>query len=335
MILTLVGLSRGMVEDTASRSRNVGFDVTIRPPGTSAIGMSSAPMSENMVGFVRKLPHVTMATGIMVHPIGGLETITGIDYEEFKRMSGGYRFVEGGPFQGDDDILIDDYYAQQKNLHVGDKVNLANHPWVVRGIVESGKLARTVVPIKVLQSLTSSTGRISFIYVKVDQASNLNSVVADLKGKLKDYPIYTMDEFLSLFSVSKIPGLNAFITVIIALSVAFGFLIVFLAMYTAVLERTREIGILKALGATPGFVLNVLIRETVLLAVIGTLIGILFTYGTRAIIMTRYPATLKQIIVPDWWPIALLTALLGAVFGAFYPGFKAAKQDTVEALSYE
>jgi putative ABC transport system permease protein len=104
-------------------------------------------------------------------------------------------------------------------------------------------------------------------------------------------------------------------------------------MYTAVLERTREIGVLKAIGASPGFILNVLLRETTLLAVLGSIIGILFTYGTRWVIATFTP--LIQAIVPDWWPIAAGIALVGALLGAAYPGLKAARQDAIEALSYE
>jgi putative ABC transport system permease protein len=59
------------------------------------------------------------------------------------------------------------------------------------------------------------------------------------------------------------------------------------------------------------------------------------TYGTRAIIMASYGATLTQAIVYNWWPIAFAIALVGAVLGALYPGTKAARQDAIEALTYE
>jgi len=124
-------------------------------------------------------------------------------------------------------------------------------------------------------------------------------------------------------------------TVIISLGIVVGFLVVFLSLYTAVLERTREIGILKALGASPGYVLNILFRETVLLALAGTLLGILMTYGTRWVIMSWAPASLTQVIVPDWWGIAGLIALGGALLGATYQGWRAARQDPIEALAYE
>src|ERR1035438_5547540 len=74
-----------------------------------------------------------------------------------------------------------------------------------------------------------------------------------------------------------------FTKVVIGIAVVVGFLVVFLSMYTAVLERTREIGILKALGASPGYVLGILLRETVLLAVIGSIAGILMTYGVEMV----------------------------------------------------
>jgi len=76
-------------------------------------------------------------------------------------------------------------------------------------------------------------------------------------------------------------------------------------------------------------------RETALLAVVGTIAGIVFTYGARAVIMNLVPASLTQKMVPDWWPIAGLIALTGAVLGAAYPGWKAVNQDAIEALSYE
>ena len=335
MILTLVGLSRGMVEGAAIRNRGVGADVIIRPAGTSVIGLSSAPMSEKMLGFVAKQPHVVLATGTAVHPIGGIDTVSGIDLDKFNAMSGGFRYIEGGPFQGPDEVLVDEFYARQNNLRAGSNVRLMNREWRVAGIVESGKLARVFVQLPVLQELTANTGKISLVYAKVDDAKNIAAVVKNLREQLPGNPIYSMEEYLSLISVNNIPGLNQFITVIVALSIAFGFLVVFLAMYTAVLERTREIGILKALGATPFYVLSILLRETALLAVLGSLLGILLTYCTRWIIMTKYPASLTQVIVPDWWLIAAAIALAGAVLGATYPGMKAARQDAIEALAYE
>jgi putative ABC transport system permease protein len=106
-------------------------------------------------------------------------------------------------------------------------------------------------------------------------------------------------------------------------------------MYTAVLERTREIGILKALGAKPRVIVDILVREAIVLAVAGCLIGIVLAFGAKSLIMQLVPASLQVVTVPDWWPIAGGIALAGALLGAIYPGLKAARQDAIEALAYE
>lgn len=334
MVLTLVGLSRGVLEDQRSRARGAGADIVVRPSGSSLLG-ASGNMNAKILDFVRKQPHVRVATGTLIQGTGGLSSVTGIDFNTFSEMSGGFRFIHGHPFTGPGQIIIDQYYADQHRLKVGDKVNALNRNWSVVGIVEPGILAREIVPLDVLQDLTANTGKLTMIYVKVDNPSNVNKVIQDLKSQLRDYPIYSMEEFVSLYSVNNVPMLREFIGVIIGLGSLIGFLVVFLSMYTAVLERTREIGILKALGASPGYILSVLVRETIVLAIAGSIVGILLTFGTCWIINSTVRSALQQAIVPDWWPIASAIAVVGALIGAAYPGLKAARQDAIEALSYE
>jgi putative ABC transport system permease protein len=335
LMLTVVGLSRGMLAESQQRARGIGADIFVRPPGTSVLSLSSAPIKQAMVEWMQKQPHVAMAVGSLVVPLTGLTTATGIDLAAFSRMSGGFRYVKGGPPTAPHEAIVDRYYAQQEKLKVGSTLNMLNRDWRVSGIFEEGKLARIVVPMPVLQDLTSNTGQLSQIYLKLDDPKRTGEVIDDLKQKIPKYQIYSMQEFLSLISPQNVPALRGFIGVVIGLSVVVGFLVVFLSMYTAVLERTREVGIMKALGASPAFILGVLFRETALLGVVGVLAGIAFSFATRFVIMAFVPASLSQHIVPDWWPIAGLIALAGAMLGAAYPGLRAARQDPIEALSYE
>ena len=336
MMLTLVGLSEGMLEDASRRATGVGADILVRAPGTSLISLSAAGMSQTYLSVFSKLPHVKRVAGTVVQPAGGISTVTGIDLKEFDAMSGGFQYLPGGgPFQGEHDIIVDEPYARQNKLSVGSTVNLLNLDWRVCGVVEPGKLSHVFVDRKVLQDSFGNIGKLSNIYLKLDNPDLADNVIASMKAQFPGLQIYSMPELTSLLSVSNVPGLSAFIGVIIGLSIVVGFLVVFLSMYTAVLERTREVGVLKALGASPAYILNIIVRETALLAVAGSVLGIILTYGSRWAIMTLVPAALTQKIVPGWWPVAGAIAIGGALMGASYPAWKAAGQDAIEALSYE
>ncbi|MBS1832071.1 MAG: ABC transporter permease [Acidobacteria bacterium] len=334
MVLTLVGVSRGMLDESARRQRGTQADIVIRAGGAAILGFG-AEFTSKLEPAIQQYPGVVDTTGILVQPLGMLDGITGIDYDSFNRMSGGFKFVQGGPFANPDEILVDEIYARSKGVKAGDYVkNLLGQDRRIAGVVESGKLSRMFMQRDRLQVLASKSDKYSALYVKLADPSKTDAVVEGMRAKFPNNTIYSMEELASLMSVNNIPMLRTFIRVVIGLGVFIGFLVVFLSMYTAVLERTREIGILKALGASPGYILSILLTETVLLSVIGSVLGVIFTFGTRWIMHVFVPE-MVQITTPDWWPIAGGIAIVGSLVGAVYPGLKAAKQDAIEALAYD
>jgi putative ABC transport system permease protein len=335
MILTLVGVSHGTLDATARRARGVGADVIIRPPGSSVMSLSSAPILSALVPALAALPHVQVATGVVVQPLAGFDNMTGLDLAAFNRMSGGFRFLEGGPFRAPQDIIVDEYYARERKLHPGSSIVLAGHTWNVAGIFESGKLTRSAVQLPVLQQLTGNPNHLSQIYLKADSPGDVPAVLAEAKAKLPGYQIFSMEEFTSLLTVNSIGLLRNFIGVVIGVATVVGFIVVFMAMYTAVLERTREIGILKAMGASGNVVLGLMLKEAIMLAVLGTVAGIVLTYGTQALMGRLVPSTLTQEMVYEWWAIAGAIAIAGALLGVLVPAVKAMRQDVTEALAYE
>lgn len=336
-ILTLIGLSRGMLEDSAKRASGTGADILLKPGGT--FSLSTGQVLQKFVPFIAKQPHVKQAVGVLMLPAVGLITmINGVEIPEFDQMSGGFRFIAGGPPTAPDDIIVDTYYAQEYKLHIGDTVKLLNHEWHLRGIMQGGVLGRLVVRLKRLQDLTGNAEppRVTEILVKLDDPALTAQEVPALNQLLQgNLTAISMRDFVSQFSVNNIPQLRAFVDVITVLAVVVGFLVVFLSMYTAVVERTREIGILKALGAKPLKVLDILVREAVLLAVVGCVIGIILSLAAKTLVMAIMPATMQVVNTPDWWWKAAAIALGGALLGAIYPGLKAARQDAIEALAYE
>jgi putative ABC transport system permease protein len=337
LILTLVGLSSGMLADTAHRTRGIGADVIVRPPGSTLLTLSGG-ISSKMVDWFAQQPHIRMAMGVVNQPVQGVTLgATGVDLAKFNQMSGGFTYLHGGPFQQPEDVLVDEYYANQLHAKVGDQITILNKKWRVAGIIASGKLARIVFPLNVLQEVTSNEGKVSQIYLKVDDPANINSVVHFFKThpNLPDYSVYSAEELVSMYNPSNIPALREFTFVVMAIGVIIGFAVVCLSMYMAVLQRTREIGILKALGSSKGFILRIILTEAAILGIGGTLLGILMSFGAHWLIQTLVPASFPMAIVPSWWPISGAVTLGGALLGALYPGLSAAAHDPIEALAYE
>ena len=338
LILLIVGLSVGMLNDARQRQAGIGADVIVQPPNTSFMaGVSNAPMSIKIGGVIAQLPHVQVVSPVIwqLTTTKNLEVIYGIDLKTFEALVP-FHYLHGGPFQGPNDCLVDDFFAQSQHVKVGSTIEILNHPFRVAGIVEHGRGARKFIPMGTLQELIGSEGKASVFYVKLDDPSNADAVVQEVKSVpgMESYSVRSMREYLSMMTVNSYPGLSTFIHVVIGISVVIGFIVIFQAMYTAVMERTREIGILKSIGASKFYIVNVILRETVLLAIGGIVVGVLFSLAARAGIKYRLP-TLPVVVTGGWILRSTGIAITGAILGALYPAYKAAQKDPIDALAYE
>jgi putative ABC transport system permease protein len=339
LILLIVGLCLGMLRDNRSRNAGIGADVIVLPPGSSFIsGLTGAPMSVKIGEVLAKLPHVTSVAPVAttISSAGTLEIIAGIDLPSYESLSGGFHFLEGGPFQAPYDVLVDDLFAQSKHIKVGDTIDILNNKFRISGIVERGKGARKFVQLSTLQDLIGAKDKATIFYLKLDDPANADAVVDEIKHVpgMERHTVNTMASYLAAMSTSNIPMLSTFINVVVGISMVIGFIVIFQAMYTAVMERTREIGILKSMGASKFYIVNVVLRETFLLALAGIVLGIGISMASRVALAHKFP--LMQVVVDGGWIIrATVISIVGALLGALYPAFKAAQKDPIDALAYE
>jgi putative ABC transport system permease protein len=339
LILLIVGLSLGMLHDQRTRNAGIGADVIVLPPGSSFIaGLTGAPMPIKIGDVLGKLPHVEKVAPVVtqVSSAGTLEIIAGIDLPSYESLSDGFHYLEGGPFQGPDDVLVDDLFARSKRAKVGDSIEILNHKFRICGIVERGKGARKFVPITTLQDLIGAKDKATIFYLKLDNPANADTVVDEVKhvSGMERFMVNSMASYLAAMTTGNIPMLSTFIDVVVGISVFVGFLAIFQTMYTTVMERTREIGILKSMGASKLYIVNVVLRETALLAVAGIALGIVVSLAARAALAHKFP--LLQVVVDGGWIVrSAVIGSAGAIAGALYPAYKAAQKDPIDALAYE
>ena len=337
LVVLVVGLVTGLLAETAKRIEGVGADIVVQPPAASILlGFSGAPMPIKIADKLKELKYVqeVAPTLLQSNSAGGLEIIYGIDPESFRAVSGGFVFLAGHDFEGPNDILVDDWAARAKRLKVGDTYTLFNNDWHVVGIVEHGKGARVFVPITTLQDLIGARDKASIFWIKCTRPEHTDDLMADIGRELPGYTVRPIKEMLSIYTSTNIPGLQIFIDAMIALAVSIGLLVIFLTMYTTVIERTRDIGVLKSLGANSPFIVRTLLMESALLCLFGIAAGVGLSYAARSVFLQIFP-TLSIRITAEWIVRAGAIALVGTVVGASYPAWVASKKDAVEALTFD
>jgi putative ABC transport system permease protein len=273
----------------------------------------------------------------------GFSVVYGIDPMSFDRVSGGFTFLAGRMFEKPDEVLVDDRHAGNRKIAVGDSVTLLEKTFTVSGIVANGKGSRIFVPIRTLQQIQgrepregAAAGFASMFYVKLRDRNDTTRGLERLREAFKEegYQVIDVEEFASLLLEANSGIMNAVFNVIVFLGVSIGVLVIFLSMYTTVTERTREIGILRSMGASKGFIIALVLQESVLLCAVGVVTGLGASYAIAAILQSYIPE-LNILITPGWLLRAALFAVLSGLIGAFYPALKAASADPIEALAYE
>src|SRR6202000_704443 len=204
-------------------------------------------------------------------------------------------------------------------------------------IVAHGKGGRKFLPITTMGALTSTEGKATAFYLRTEDPpkyqDEVRKAILATPG-MSTYNIATAEEFLSSISPDRLPGFNIGLQVVIGIAVIIGFLVIFQSMYTAVMERTREIGILKSMGASRSYIVGIVLREISVLAFIGITLGIIASFVLSVVLEARFPTLDFVINVPYVWK-AILIAFVGAILGALYPAFKAASKDPIDAIAYE
>jgi len=337
LVVLIVGLTSGLLTETGKRIQGIGADVMVQPPSSAPIlTFSGAPMPVKIGEKLSDLKYVQAVAPALLqfNSSGAVETVWGIDPASFRAVSGGFVFLQGHDLEQPDDLLVDDWAAKSKGIKVGETYKLLNHDWHVVGIIEHGKGARLFVSLATLQDLTGALDRASLFLLKCTRPEHTDDVLDEVRHLLPGYTVRPLSAFLSLMTSTNIPGLNTFINAMIALAVAIGLLVIFLTMYTTVLERTRDIGVLKSLGAGRVFIVRALLSESAGLCALGIGAGVGLSYLVRAGFLAAFP-TLSIEITLEWILRAAAIALFGAMLGASYPAWLATRKDAVEALSYD
>ena len=334
LVMLFTGLSRGMSDDLQRRSSNLRAEIIFTRPG-SFQGTTSANLSTKYVDLLKNIEGVEAAVPVIRHfyPSGvwGVDQVEGVDWDSFAKMNN-VRLVQGSAPRAEDEIVIDETKAS-RNHPVGSQLKLfGDKPYRVAGIYAPESGARAKLTLKAMQDALEAPGKCSYILVKCKNPSEQVAVANRINEQLKGNKIQFTREFFPSVETS-IPGLAIFMRVLVILAAVVSALVVMLAMHTTITERTREIGILKAMGASRGYIISEIEREALLISAMGLVVGFALA-GLAGFGIHKFTGLIFEF--GGWWALtAALIGLGGGALGAFYPAARAANLDPVNALAYE
>jgi putative ABC transport system permease protein len=207
----------------------------------------------------------------------------------------------------------------------------------VAGIYEPSVLARVKIPLYTMQALLSGKGEdlvenCTFVMLKCKEPDRAAEVIEAVRQAYPDLSVIHTSDIPALYSQGLAP-VEIFLNVVIGLALVISTLVILLGMYTTIIERTREIGILKSLGASKRFIIMAIEKEAALISALGVALGYAIAVIAKTIIENN--TRLKFELQPKWLLISAGIGLLGGVIGALYPAVRAANLDPVEAISYD
>jgi putative ABC transport system permease protein len=337
LVMLFTGLARGMSNDLQRRASNVHAEIIFTRPGSMQLMVSTANLSTKYVESLKQIEGVQEVLPVIRYVFQGargfgFEQIEGVEWEPFARVNE-IRIDSGRPPQTSDEIVIDETKARNSKVKVGDTLKpFGDKPYRVVGIYSPESGARVKMTLAAMQEALESPGKCTYILVKVRNPNEQVEVAKRIDAALKGNKIqFTRDIFTSL--EKSIPYLGVFLRILVGLAAVVSALVVMLAMYTTITERTREIGILKALGASRRYIVFIIESEALLISAVGLLAGFACSFAIGYAIHQFYGLFFE--FSWSWALTAGAIGILGGAFGALYPAWRASNLDAVSALAYE
>ena len=373
-VVSLISVGQGMKDEINRQFEEIGSDkITVIPGGAGGLGMmnmmtAAVPLTDADLKVIKRQSGVDMAGG-MVYKTTAVKYKDEIKYtmvvgmptdesqEIFSNMDN-YKIIKGHNLEdGKDkeivigyDIAYTDYFNKRPGIR--DKIYINDKPYTVCGIVDKvGSKqddSQMYITLEEADELFNMEGEYGMIIVKIKPNVNPSDLAEILRHKIRrargekegeeSFQVQTTEQLMNM--VGDVLGvINAVLIAIASISLMVGGIGIMNTMYTSVLERTREIGIMKAIGAKNSHVMLLFLFESGMLGMVGGLLGV--GVGVSLAKLAEYLAIqsgfamLKASFSVELIFGSLAFSFLVGTLSGILPAMKAAKLNPVDALRYE
>jgi ABC-type antimicrobial peptide transport system permease subunit len=352
-VISLGGMAEGLVQEITSLMSASGFQLTAMEAEAS---MDLSRIDERVVRRIADIPGVQSAEGFLVSyaTLGDLPFFVIFGYPPRGQLIREFEIVEGAPLTVNRQIIIGRVAAENLKKGVGDMLRVFDSSFRIVGIYETGVPFQDgggVVGLRDAQRLFGQPHKVSFMGIQLDDPLQANEVrfigiqpdepeqaeamMREIRARFPEVQVTRASEFAD--NVADLQMTKASVWAIAFLALLVGGAGMMNTMVMSVFERTREIGVLRALGWRKRRVLRMVLGESLVLSLLGGLAGM--AAGVGVIGLLNVSPIMQGLVLSQFsvelFVQAMVTALtLGAV-GGVYPAWRASRLRPVEALRYE
>lgn len=357
LMVVLLSMLNGMDTKLNEQVRELtGADLTIynstTPSGSghgpaSLMVQSYDTLNETNTEIIKNISGVNSVTSTLT--FNGVATssnnntqlrMNGIEPDSYNQVSGKLNIVEGTSLtQGDDNsVVLGKSISDALGIKVGDKISIGtneqnNKEFTVVGIFETGMEvmdSNGYISLDAAQNLTDKEGQVSNIQVKTEDPEKADQIANTIPEKIGGVKVITQKAMLEKMT-EMLSTIQIFISSLGLIALLAGSFGVINTMLMSVYERTREIGILKAIGSRNSTIMKMFLTEAVLIGLISSILGCVLGVA----IAYAFPLTddmMVPMVTPTIIAIAMMLGLAVSIAAGIYPAWRASKMNIVEAL---
>ncbi|PWH14653.1 MAG: hypothetical protein DDG59_12535 [Anaerolineae bacterium] len=338
-IMAMEAVIRGAFKEMDTMILGTNAEVMLRQANVSDTSFSA--IDEQILGKIAALPEVQAVSGLIFTAVtmpeaGGFFIVQGYAPNEFSIQR--IKVVEGQPLQTNHQILVGRMMMETLGKKIGDTIELSGVRFRIVGIYESKvswEELGGVITLRDAQSLTGRMRKVTMAAVKMRNPRDAASAVEKINRLFPDVHATLSTEFSSQMPDRQ--STDVMLNAISFLAIFVGGIGVLNTMLMSVFERTREIGVLRALGWRRRRVLGMILKEALVLGLLGGLAGILFAF-VLVFVLNQAPMV-GGLLTTVWeWDIfarAIGVATSLGILGGLYPSYRATRLQPMEALRYE
>jgi len=343
-IATIVALgivTDGLKASTEDTLKAGGSDFTVTKANSG--GFFSSTVNQSYVDAVQNTAGVKDAVGVLIYTYildSNPFILMGISHDKLELAN--INIQEGTAFgnNGENELILGKRASQSLNKKIGDTITIFGDDFKITGIYETGNMwedGGAFLDLNKLQNLTDEHGKVTMIFVKIQNDAQLSDVTSEIETSYENEltTIKSVDDFNRVNQ-----GLNSIDTAswaISLLAILIGGIGVVNTMVMSVYERTREIGVLKAVGWKDSRILTMIIGESLVLTILAAAIGIIMgvVVVNLILLLPSMGGFIEPVYTSSTFIKGLGVAILVGVIGGLYPAYRASKLSPTEALRYE